>query len=150
MAAILPTFFLLFADDGYAYFAIFFCVMAVAALVYVWPQFPAADKFESKTNSFLSLLSAAKDLQLESYWYLLWSIKSCRSSSLFLFFVESRLNAPDWAGIFLILFFLAAAIATPFWTKLADVHGVFNILRVSMACPFFHFLGPHSCRREIS
>ena len=143
VAAILPTFFLLFADDGYAYFAIFFCVMAVAALVYVWPQFPAADKFESKTNSFLSLLSAAKDLQLRKLLVLALVNSSpvALSSTLFLFFVESRLNAPDWAGIFLILFFLAAAIATPFWTKLADVHGVFNILRVSMALSILSFFG---------
>ncbi len=119
VAAILPTFFLIFADDGYAYFAIFFCVMAVAALVYVWPQFPAADKFESKTNSFLRLLSAVKDLQLRKLLVLALVNSSpvALSSTLFLFFVESRLNAPDWAGIFLILFFLAAAIATPFWTK---------------------------------
>lgn len=143
VAAILPTFFLLFVDDGYAYFAIFFCVMAVAALVYVWPQFPAVKKFERKTNSFLSLLSAAKDLQLRKLLVLALVNSSpvALSSTLFLFFVESRLNAPDWAGIFLILFFLAAAIATPFWTKLADVHGVFNILRVSMALSILSFFG---------
>jgi Na+/melibiose symporter-like transporter len=58
-----------------------------------------------------------------------------------LFFVETRLNAPEWAGMFLILFFLAAAIATPFWTKLADVHGVFKILKISMFLAILSFFG---------
>ncbi len=93
--------------------------------------------------TFLRLLSAVKDLQLRKLLVLALVNSSpvALSSTLFLFFVESRLNAPDWAGIFLILFFLAAAIATPFWTKLADVHGVFNILRVSMALSILSFFG---------
>ena len=43
--------------------------------------------------------------------------------------------------MFLVLFFLAAAIATPFWTKLADVHGVFKILKISMFLSIISFFG---------
>ncbi|MEO1238811.1 MAG: MFS transporter [Pseudomonadota bacterium] len=37
------------------------------------------------------------------------------SSTLFLFFVESRLGAPGWEGPLLVLFFLAAAVSAPVW-----------------------------------
>ena len=41
------------------------------------------------------------------------------SSTLFLFYVESKLGAPGWEGGLLVLFFLAAAISSPFWSALA-------------------------------
>ena len=143
VAAILPTTLLLVSADGYPLFAIFFCLVAILALMHVWSQFPASNSFQDSQNSFSSLLSAIRNLQIRNLLLLALVNSSpvALSSTLFLFFVESRLNAPDWAGIFLILFFLAAAIATPFWTKLADVHGVFKILKISMLLSIISFFG---------
>ena len=143
VAAILPTTLLLVSSDGYPLFAIFFCLIAILALMHVWSQFPASDSSQDSQNSFSSLLSATRNLQIRNLLFLALVNSSpvALSSTLFLFFVESRLNAPDWAGIFLILFFLAAAIATPFWTKLADVHGVFKILKISMLLSIISFFG---------
>ena len=143
VAAILPTTLLLVSADGYPLFAIFFCLIAILALMHVWSQFPASNSFQDSQNSFSSLLSATRNLQIRNLLFLALVNSSpvALSSTLFLFFVESRLNAPDWAGIFLILFFLAAAIATPFWTKLADVHGVFKILKISMLLSIISFFG---------
>lgn len=45
------------------------------------------------------------------------------SSTLFLFFVESRLQAPGWEGPLLLLFFLSAAAAAPFWARIARARG---------------------------
>lgn len=42
------------------------------------------------------------------------------SSTLFLFFVESRLDAPGWEGPLLLLFFVSAAAAAPAWGALAE------------------------------
>lgn len=42
------------------------------------------------------------------------------SSTLFLFFVESRLDAPGFEGLLLLVFFLAAAVAAPLWGRLAE------------------------------
>lgn len=42
------------------------------------------------------------------------------TSTLFLFFVESRLGAPGWEGPLLILFFLSAAAAAPVWARAAQ------------------------------
>ena len=143
VAAILPTTLLLVSADGYPLFAIFFCLIAILALMHVWSQFPASNSFQDSQNSFSSLLSATRNLRIRNLLFLALVNSSpvAFSSTLFLFFVESRLNAPDWAGIFLILFFLAAAIATPFWTKLADVHGVFKILKISMLLSIISFFG---------
>ena len=143
VAAILPTTLLLVSADGYPLFAIFFCLIAILALMHVWSQFPVSNSTQDSQNSLSSLLSATRDLQIRNLLFLALVNSSpvALSSTLFLFFVESRLNAPDWAGIFLILFFLAAAIATPFWTKLADVHGVFKILKISMLLSIISFFG---------
>lgn len=54
------------------------------------------------------------------------------SSTLFLFFVESRLGAPGMEGPFLLLFFLSAALAAPVWGRLAEHHGAKNVLIAGM------------------
>ena len=45
------------------------------------------------------------------------------TSTLFLFFVESRLDAPGWEGPLLLLFFLAAALSAPGWSHAAGRFG---------------------------
>lgn len=45
------------------------------------------------------------------------------TSTLFLFFVESRLGLPGYEGPLLLLFFLSAAASTPLWSLLARRHG---------------------------
>lgn len=55
------------------------------------------------------------------------------SSTLFLFFVESRLQAPGWEGPLLLLFFLCAAVAAPFWGMLAARFGIRRMLMTAMA-----------------
>ena len=63
------------------------------------------------------------------------------SSTLFLFFVESRLNAPGYEGALLLLFFLAAAIAAPFWSRLAERFGPKPVLLWAMVLAIFAFAG---------
>jgi GPH family glycoside/pentoside/hexuronide:cation symporter len=50
------------------------------------------------------------------------------SSTLFLFYVEDRLDAPGWEGPLLLIFFLSAAVAAPFWGKLAEIYGARRVL----------------------
>ncbi len=61
------------------------------------------------------------------------------SSTLFLFFVESRLAAPGLEGPLLLLFFLAAAIAVPGWGKLAETIGAKNALLGGMVLAVLSF-----------
>ncbi len=69
------------------------------------------------------------------------------SSTLFLFFVESKLQAPGFEGPLLLIFFLSAAVAAPFWGMLAERHGARNILLTAMILAILAFgltltLGP--------
>jgi len=54
------------------------------------------------------------------------------TSTLFLFFVESRLAAPGWEGPLLLLFFLSAAASAPGWTRLAARFGEKRVLLAGM------------------
>lgn len=54
------------------------------------------------------------------------------TSTLFLFFVESRLQAPGLEGPFLLIFFLSAAAAAPAWGRLAERAGERRVLLGAM------------------
>ena len=62
------------------------------------------------------------------------------SSTLFLFFVESRLLVPDMAGTLLILFFISAAFSAPLWTFLVDRYGAHRILLIAMLSAVLAFI----------
>ncbi len=62
------------------------------------------------------------------------------TSTLFLFFVESRLQLPGHEGPLLLLFFLAAAASTPVWSHLARKHGPKPTLLSAMTLAIATFL----------
>ena len=53
-------------------------------------------------------------------------------ATLFLFFVNDQLRLPQYAGPFLILYFLAAACSMPLWIRLARRHGEARIWLFAM------------------
>ena len=61
------------------------------------------------------------------------------SSTLFLFFVESRLDAPGAEGPLLLLFFLSAAVAAPFWSRAAERLGTRPVLIAGMVLSILAF-----------
>ncbi len=63
------------------------------------------------------------------------------SSTLFLFYVESALEAPGFEGPLLLLFFLSAAGAAPVWGGLAERHGTKPVLLSAMVLAIFAFGG---------
>ena len=63
------------------------------------------------------------------------------TSTLFLFFVESRLEAPGWEGPLLLLFFLAAAASAPIWGRVAASIGAKRALLLGMALAIASFIG---------
>lgn len=62
------------------------------------------------------------------------------TSTLFLFFVESRLNAPGLEGPFLLLFFLSAAASAPLWSRAAAGFGAKRSLLAAMVLAIAAFL----------
>ncbi|TMV04808.1 sugar:cation symporter [Ruegeria sediminis] len=63
------------------------------------------------------------------------------SSTLFLFYVESRLQAPGSEGPLLVLFFLSAAVAAPVWGKLAEHFDPKPVLAIAMTLSIGAFAG---------
>lgn len=61
------------------------------------------------------------------------------SSTLFIFFVESRLDAPGWEGPLLLLFFVAAAASAPIWSRVAQAIGARRALALGMVLAILAF-----------
>ncbi|WP_306133085.1 MFS transporter [Roseivivax marinus] len=61
------------------------------------------------------------------------------TSTLFLFYVESRLAAPGWEGSLLLLFFLSAAAAAPLWGRAAERTGPKRTLMAAMGLSLASF-----------
>lgn len=68
------------------------------------------------------------------------SVPVAVTSTLFLFFVESRLEAPAMAGPLLLLFFAAAGVSAPFWSALARRTSARGALLIGMALAVTSFL----------
>ncbi|WP_068112066.1 MFS transporter [Tropicimonas marinistellae] len=63
------------------------------------------------------------------------------TSTLFLFFVEDRLELTGMAGPFLLLFFLSAGLSVPGWARLANRIGARSVLLLAMPLAILGFVG---------
>ena len=138
VAAIAPVMLGGFMDAPFAGFAAGVCVLALAALImmrgeWVSDGLPPSVGFRAVLNDPL-----ARRLLLIA---LVNAAPVAVSSTLFLFFVESRLLAPGFEGPLLLLFFLSAAISAPFWGKLAERFGTKPVLISAMVLAIAAFGG---------
>ena len=138
VAAIAPVMLGGFIDAPFAGFAVGVCVLALAALImmrgeWVSDGLPPSVGFRAVLNDPL-----ARRLLLIA---LVNAAPVAVSSTLFLFFVESRLLAPGFEGPLLLLFFLSAAISAPFWGKLAERFGTKPVLISAMVLAIAAFGG---------
>ncbi len=146
-AAAAPTLLALGPNPPFESFAILFAAFTLGAL---WVM---RDAFTAQSNSAPAALSGfaavlrdhiARRLLVIA---LLNAAPVAVSSTLFLFFVESRLQAPGLEGPLLLLFFLSAAAASPLWAQAARRHGAKPVLMSGMglaitAFALTGFLGP--------
>jgi GPH family glycoside/pentoside/hexuronide:cation symporter len=61
-------------------------------------------------------------------------------ATLFLFFASDRLALPQYAGLFLVLYFIAGALSMPLWVALARRHGERRAWLISMALAIATFV----------
>jgi GPH family glycoside/pentoside/hexuronide:cation symporter len=119
-------------------FAVGFCVLALVAVAMMRGEWVSAGLPPSV--GFRAVLGDALARRL-----LLIALVNAApvavSSTLFLFFVESRLQAPGAEGPLLLLFFLSAAAAAPVWGKLAERFGVKPVLLGAMVLAILAFGG---------
>lgn len=123
---------------GFAGFALSFAVLVAVAVWLMRAEWGAGIAPQGGGFGFVLRDALARRLLLIA---LLNAAPVAVSSTLFLFYVESVLEAADWAGPFLILFFVMAAISAPVWSRLARANGSRRMLFVAMTLAIVGFLG---------
>ena len=141
LAAVAPIAMMPLTDQPFTVFAVIFCAVAVVATLAMrreWAGTPA-ELVPNPLAHFRPILADALARRLLLI-ALLNASPVAVTSTLFLFFVESRLALPGWEGPLLLLFFLAAALSTPVWTALARSHGPRLVLLTAMVLATLAFL----------
>lgn len=140
VAAVAPVALAVLTDAPFAAFAALFVLLAVAATLAMRGQWLGqGGGFANPLSAFRPALSdpLARRLLLIA---LLNAAPSAVTSTLFLFFVESRLSAPGMEGPLLLLFFLAAAFSTPLWSRAAQSWGAKRVLLLAMTLGIASFI----------
>lgn len=138
-AAVAPTV-LIGTDAPFTAFALGFAVLCLAALWAMRGQWSAAALPAAPQSGFGIVLGdpVARRLLILA---LVNATPVAVSSTLFLFFVESRLEAPGLEGPLLLLFFLAAALSAPVWGRAAARFGARACLLAGMILSIVAFAG---------
>lgn len=140
VAAVAPVALAGLTGSPFAAFAALFVILALVATLAMRDQWLGqGGGFENPLAAFRPALSdpLARRLLLIA---LLNAAPVAVTSTLFLFFVESRLAAPGTEGPLLLLFFLAAALSTPLWSRAAQSWGAKRVLLAGMALAIASFL----------
>lgn len=137
IAAAAPTILILVTDTPFTAFAAGFAALALAAVVGMRGEW-GAESAGPRQTGFAAVLAdpLARRLLLIA---LLNAMPVAVTSTLFLFFVESRLQLPGWEGPLLLLFFVSAAGSAPLWGRLAERHGARRMLLSGMALAIVTF-----------
>jgi GPH family glycoside/pentoside/hexuronide:cation symporter len=140
VAAVAPVALAGLTGSPFAAFAALFVILALLATFAMRNQWLGqGGGFENPLAAFRPALGdpLARRLLLIA---LLNAAPVAVTSTLFLFFVESRLAAPGTEGPLLLLFFLAAALSTPLWSRGAQSYGAKRVLLAGMALAIASFL----------
>lgn len=140
MAAVAPAVFfgLGFRAQGYPAFGLFLGVIALATAILTLPIWRRP--VISGTHLSLAGLGQSGALRL-LVLALVNSLPVAITSTLFLFFVEDRLQLAGMGGPFLIMFFLSAGLSVPLWTKLSQRFGAKPALLIAMPLAILGFVG---------
>lgn len=129
LAAVAPTLLASATTSPFATFAIGFAILTLIAATLMAPEWDGPVAAEATPISTVLSDPVARRLLMLS---LVNAAPLAVSSTLFLFYVESRLAAPGWEGPLLVLFFLAAAVSAPIWSTIANRIGAKTTLLFAM------------------
>jgi GPH family glycoside/pentoside/hexuronide:cation symporter len=141
LAAVAPVVLAPLAAEPFALFAALFAGLALIATLAMRPEWQG--RAAEATPGLRALLRPVLADPLARRLLLIALLNAAPvavTSTLFLFFVESRLELPGWEGPLLLLFFLAAALSTPGWTALARRYTPRPVLLAAMALAIAAFL----------
>jgi GPH family glycoside/pentoside/hexuronide:cation symporter len=136
VAAVAPTLLMGYDFDAFTAFAWGFAAATVAAIIWMWPEWTSRVQTEPTPIKAIWSDSQARRLLLLA---LVNATPLAVSSTLFLFYVESALGGVGWEGALLVLFFLAAALSSPMWSKLASRYGEKPVLLSAMILAVISF-----------
>lgn len=136
IAAVVPTLLIGVVVDPFAAFAYGFAAVTLIATFFMWPEWKDRVSQEPSQISEIVADATARKLLILA---LVNATPLAVSSTLFLFYVESRLGAVGWEGALLVLFFLAAAVSSPIWSALARRFGEKPVLLTAMVLAIASF-----------
>ncbi|MEM8630521.1 MAG: MFS transporter [Pseudomonadota bacterium] len=137
-AAVAPTALAGLGGGAFAVFAVGFAVLVVIASWAMREEWSAS--LEAPAAGIGPILRDALARRL--LWIALANATPVAvSSTLFLYFVESRLGLPGWEGVYLLAFFLAAALSAPIWSWLAARFSPKPVLLTGMVLAILSFGG---------
>lgn len=144
LAAVAPVVLAAATGQPFTAFALGFAGLAALAVLAMWGEWggPSARPVPRPRDAFALFRPAFGDALARRFLLiaLLNAAPVAVTSTLFLFFVESRLAAPGWEGPLLLLFFLSAAGAAPLWTRAAGRWGEKRSLMAAMVLAIAAFL----------
>jgi glycoside/pentoside/hexuronide:cation symporter, GPH family len=141
LAAVAPVALAPLTGQPFSLFAVLFAALALVATLAMTPEWRgrAAEPSPGPMALFRPVLADRLARRL-LFIALLNAAPVAVTSTLFLFFVESRLSLPGWEGPLLLLFFLAAALSTPVWSLLARRFSPRPVLLSAMVLAILAFL----------
>ncbi len=142
-AAIAPTVLAGWVAAPFAVFAVWFAALALVATIAMRGQWQSGAAQIAAQPGIKAMFAPALRDRLARTLLILALVNSAPvavTSTLFLFFVQSRLMLPEWAGLYLLAFFLAAALSAPLWSALAARHGAQRVLLAGMGLSIAAFL----------
>lgn len=130
VAAVLPSAFAVFHEAPFSVYGVIFAIAVLPAAWAMWPEWRPVGPARAATPPLAILRDrVARRLMILA---MVNAAPLAVSSTLFLFFVESRLDAAGWEGPLLVLFFLSAAVSAPVWGALARKYGERRVLLTAM------------------
>lgn len=137
-AAVAPLAFAALGGDGYLLFGLSLCAIGVLAALLtapLWQRIPlpaegfSIARYRDQAIGRLLLLALVNGLPVAV------------TSTLFVFFVEDRLQLQGQAGLLLLVFFAAALVCVPGWTVLARHMSPRKVLLLAMPLAIAGFIG---------
>lgn len=128
------------AKAAYGVFAALFCALLAMAVLGMRRRWPASLPRTPSTGGAFRTCWRDRELRRLLTIGLFNALPSGLTATLFLFFVEDRLQTPGHAGPALLAFFLAAALAAPFWARAARRFGQKRTLLAGMTGAIAIFL----------
>jgi GPH family glycoside/pentoside/hexuronide:cation symporter len=136
LAAVAPTVLLAVTERPFAAFAWGFVGATVIAVVLMSREWSATGRSAPVRMGTILADGPSRRLLVLA---LVNATPLAVTSTLFLFFVETRLAAPGWEGPLLVLFFLSAAVASPLWAVAARRWGTRPVLLSAMVLAILTF-----------